>query len=379
MASRESPIESLAEAVHRAYPELEALRGAGIPVYLVGGAVRDLLRGHPRTDIDVAVVGDPGRLAHDLGADTIASHDRFGTAKARLDGHEVDIARARAEVYPRPGALPLVEPAAAIEDDLGRRDFTVNAMAIPLTGEPRLIDPHDGRADLERGLLRVLHPASFRDDPTRAIRAARYAARFGFVLEPETERLIHGADLGTVSADRRRAELARLAAEPSAPRGFELLAGWGLVELRAGGVALTRAVSDLLDRDLWSAFAPRGETVTAAALGPAGGEEDLAAADPRRPSEAVELARGREPVELALARALGAGWLDRYLEEWRAVGLEIDGADLLAAGVPQGPALGRGLAAALRARLDGEAAGRDEQLAVALRAANPADGTKTGP
>jgi tRNA nucleotidyltransferase (CCA-adding enzyme) len=376
MPSRETPIEppvrNLAEALHRAYPELEALAGAAVPVYLVGGAVRDLLRGHPRSDIDVVVVGDPGDLTRELGAETIAEHDRFGTAKARLEGHEIDIARARSESYPHPGALPVVEPAGGIEADLARRDFTINAMAIPLAGEPRLIDPHDGRGDLERRLLRVLHPGSFVDDPTRAIRAARYAARFGFALEPETEALLRATDLATVSADRRRAELARLAAEPSGPHGFELLAAWGLSELREGGSPLAHAVAELLERDPWSDFVPRPEAVTAAALGPAGAEAELAAAAPARPSEAVELARGRDPVELALARALGAEWLDRYLTEWREVRLEIDGADLLAAGVPQGPALGRGLGEALRRRLDGEIAGRDEELAAALEAARQA-------
>jgi tRNA nucleotidyltransferase (CCA-adding enzyme) len=382
MENRETPIQpsisNLVEALHRAYPELEALRGASVPVYLVGGAVRDLLRGHPRSDIDVAVVGDPGQLAREVGVVPTAEHDRFGTAKARLDGHEVDIARARIERYPHPGSLPMVEPAPTIEADLARRDFTINAMAIPLRGEPVLIDPHGGRGDLERRLLRVLHPGSFRDDPTRALRAARYAARFGLALEPETEELLRATGLGAVSADRIRAELLRLAGEPSGAPGFELLARWGLLGLRDRG-ELAHAVSELLDREPWASFAPRAEAVLAAALAPTGpwaalaapqgAATELAAAGPARPSEAVELARGHGPVELALARALGADWLDRYLAEWRQVSLVIDGADLLAAGVPQGPALGRGLASALRRRLDGEIAGREQELAAALEAA----------
>lgn len=376
MPNRETSSESLAEALRRAYPELEALSGAGVPVYLVGGAVRDLLRGHPRSDIDLVVVGDAGELARRLGATEIAEHERFGTAKARIDGHEIDIARARSEAYEHPGALPSVAPAPAIEPDLARRDFTINAMALPLGGEPRLIDPHGGRADLERGLLRILHRRSFADDPTRALRAARYAARFGFQLEPETEALLRATDLTAVSADRVRAELLRLAGEPSGPRGFELLAEWGLLGLRDRGEP-ANAVSELLQREPWASFAPRAEAVLAAALPPGAGiaapapgaEEELAAASPGRPSEAVALARGRGPVELALARALGAEWLDRYLSEWRGVELEIDGADLLAAGVPQGPALGRGLAEALRARLDGEIATREQELETALAAA----------
>jgi tRNA nucleotidyltransferase (CCA-adding enzyme) len=368
MQSAGKPIESLSEALSGAYPELAKIREASeAPVYLVGGAVRDLLLGRGRADIDLVVEGDAAALAERLDGAGV-EHERFGTAKVELEGHEVDIARARTESYPEPGALPVVAPADSIEQDLARRDFTINAMAVALRHPSDLIDPHGGEADLEAGLLRALHPASFVDDPTRALRAARYAGRFGFELEAGTARLLAAADLGTVSADRRRAELLRLAAEGSAPRGFELLGEWGLVELREGGVELARRVIELLAAPPWLGFAPPDRTALAAALGPAGGEAALAAAAPRRPSEAVELARGHDPLELALARAIGAEWLDRYLAEWRAVELEIDGEDLIAAGVPPGPALGRGLREALRAKLDGEIGGRDEELAVALRA-----------
>lgn len=372
--------ESLGAALDRAYPELEAIRDAAeAPVYLVGGAVRDLLLGHPGGDVDVVVEGDAAALASRLGAET-TSHDRFGTAKVVLDGHEVDVAAARSESYPEPGALPVVVPGASIEADLGRRDFTINAMALPLRGEVELIDPHGGRADLEAGLLRVLHPASFVDDPTRALRAARYAARFDFALVAETERLLRAVDLGTVSADRRRAELLRLAGEATASRGLQLLAGWGLVELRPDGAERATRVAELLAEPPWRGFAPDPEAVLAAAL-PDGDRaapdaicsqepvEALAARRPARASEAVALARGRSPLELVLARALGAGWLDRWLTDWSRVELEIGGEDLIAAGVPQGPALGRGLDAALSAKLDGEISGRAEELAAALAAA----------
>jgi tRNA nucleotidyltransferase (CCA-adding enzyme) len=361
------PIEDLGDAMRRAYPELEAVREAAgkTPVYLVGGAVRDLLLGRGRADLDLVVVGDPGRIAANLDAERV-EHERFATARARLDGHRVDIAGARAEHYPHPGALPEVELAADVEADLRRRDFTINSMAVPLDGERSLIDPHNGRADLERGLLRVLHDGSLRDDPTRALRAARYVARFGFALEPGTEALVREADLSTVSADRRDADLTRLAAEPEAVAGLALLAEWGLIDPRPNGLDLARRAGALLESPPWSGFAPLERTILAAALGPAGSESELAAADPARPSQAVELAAGRDPVELALARALGAEWLDDYLVEWRGVGLEIDGQDLIAAGVPEGPALGRGLASALRQKLDGEISGRDEELAAAI-------------
>jgi tRNA nucleotidyltransferase (CCA-adding enzyme) len=373
MPPAEKPKESLTETAQRVYPELQAVReAASEPVYLVGGAVRDLLLGRGRADIDLVVEGDASALASRLGAGVV-SHERFATAKVRLDGHEVDIASARTEGYPHPGSLPVVEPATRLEADLARRDFTINAMALPLLGEPELIDPHGGRADLAAGLLRVLHPGSFADDPTRALRAARYAARFNFGPEQGTAALLRDADLGTVSADRREAELLRLAAEEEAVRALSLAAEWGLVTPREGGVELAATVAGLLQSGPWAGSAARDRALLAAALGPVGGEEELAAARPGSPSEAVALAAGHNPVELVLARALGAEWLDRYLSEWREVGLEIDGEALIAAGIPQGPALGRGLEAALRRKLDGEIAGREQELEVALEVARSGD------
>jgi tRNA nucleotidyltransferase (CCA-adding enzyme) len=372
MQSAGQPTEDLAEALRRAYPELAAIGVAATePVYVVGGAVRDLLLGRGRADLDIVVEGDAAALAARLGAEPV-SHERFATAKVVLDGHQLDIASARSESYPEPGALPEVVPAGGIEADLGRRDFTINAMAIPLRGEARLIDPCDGHADLGAGLLRILHQDSFRDDPTRAIRAARYGARFGFAPEPETAALLRAADLGAVSADRREAELLRLAAEPTAVAGFALLIEWGLLEPRPGGLELAARVEALLAGPPWRSAAPRPEALLAAAFGSPAAEVALAAEAPERPSRALESARGRDPVVLILARALGAAWLDEYLADWRTVALEIDGADLIAAGIPQGPALGRGLGAALRAKLDGEVEGREQELAIALAAARAA-------
>jgi len=374
MSPSQDHSESIAEALEHMHPELAAVRSAGgDPVYLVGGAVRDLLLGRGRADIDLVVEGDAAALASRLGAD-VTAHERFGTAKLTLEGHEVDVASARTEAYPHPGALPLVGPAHHLEADLRRRDFTINAMAIPLHGEPRLIDPHGGQADLAARQLRVLHAGSFVDDPTRAIRAARYAARFGFDLEPGTEELLRAADLGTVSADRREAELMRLAGEASAPRAFALLSGWGLIQLRDGGAELAVRVDELLASKPWKGSAPRDRALCAAALGPAAGEAKLAAERPERPSEAAALASGCDPVELVLARALGAEWLDSYLTEWRGVRLAIDGEDLIAAGIPPGPALGRGLKEALRRKLDGELDGREQELAAALEVARSGDG-----
>jgi tRNA nucleotidyltransferase (CCA-adding enzyme) len=343
------------------------------PAYLVGGAVRDLLLGRSdRSDIDVVVEGDVGPIAAALGGEA-RSHERFGTATVQADELIADLATARAESYSQPGALPAVRPA-TLADDLARRDFTINAMAVPLIGELRLIDPHGGRSDLDAGVLRALHERSFADDPTRALRAARYAARFRFVPDPDTQRLIRDADLTTVSADRVETELRKLATEPAARHGFELLDSWGLLALPEDRPQLIDAVTAVVHSPGWEGVADRREAVLVAARGELGDAQDLARAEPQRPSEAVDLARGHQGVELALARALGGEWLDRYVTEWRHVGLEISGEDLLAAGVAASPALGRGLKVALARKLDGEIAGRQAELAAALEAAREGPG-----
>jgi len=197
----DSKINTDSQSLGRALATLEGVaelrsKLSGVDAWLVGGAVRDLLRGEGRADLDIAVVEDAAEVASRLGPPDTAA-EAFGTASVPLDGVRVDIARARRETYAHPGALPTVEPA-PLADDLARRDFTVNAMALPLFGEVELVDPYSGTADLGAGLLRVLHADSFRDDPTRALRAARYAARLGFEVEPVTLALLKETDLGTV-------------------------------------------------------------------------------------------------------------------------------------------------------------------------------------
>jgi tRNA nucleotidyltransferase (CCA-adding enzyme) len=362
-------LPDLAAALARLHG-LERIRKAAgeTPAYLVGGAVRDLLLGSTdRADIDVVVEGDIGPILDALGGEA-RSHERFGTATVTAGELVADLATARAESYARPGALPEIWPA-KLADDLARRDFTVNAMAIPLRDEPQLIDPHGGRADLERRMLRALHERSFVDDPTRALRAARYAARLGFELDSGTEELLRDVDLGTVSEDRREAELYKLAAEPRARLGFELLDEWGLLSLSEGAGELIDVVADLLSTAPWDGVTQQSAAVMAVVRGEAGSAPRLAARTPSSASEGVDLARGASGVELVIARALGARWLDDYVSEWRHVGLEITGADLLAAGVSEGPALGRGLEAALAGKLDGEVVGREAELRTALEAA----------
>lgn len=381
---------------------LPALDGLG-RCYLVGGGVRDLLLGEESVDIDVAVEGDVESLARQLAArlrGEARTHERFGTATVQAPGLQVDLAATRREAYPRPGVLPAVGPA-DLAEDLGRRDFTINAMALGLSKDElgELHDPHRGSEDLAAGLVRVLHPRSFEDDPTRLLRMVRYAARLGFAIEPETERLareaIAGGALRTVSGPRVRDELIDLLAEAEAPRGIELMRELGLDEALQAGL---RADPDLLaSAKLAAAETGAGPTLVALAalcvdmsdgmgawvegLGLEASARNVVLRAARRGAGLVdELRRDLRPSELhallskepsealALALALGARAepVLEFVSRLSGVRLEIDGGDLLAAGVPESPVLGRALEATLARKLDGEVSGRDEELRTAL-------------
>ena len=355
---------------------VEALRGIDalrevaerVPAYLVGGAVRDLLLGLEGGELDVAIEGDADALA-DLPGFELEREGLFLTGRLHTDDVRVDVAQARAETYPRPGALPEVRPA-TISEDLARRDFTINAMAFPLAADGELLDPHGGLEDIRSELLRVLHPRSFVDDPTRALRAARYAARFGFELEPETDRLLRESDLSVVSDDRVQNELRRAAAEPDSSLVLQLILDWGVMpSLDPDAPARVAEVARIAETEPWDGWVDQELAVMLAIVRPLPQIRELASATPERPSEAVRLAQRWDPAQLLVARALGAEWLDRYAAEWRRVRLEITGDDLLEAGVSEGPAIGRGLEAALSGKLDGELSGREEELRIALAAA----------
>ena len=214
---------------------LPALAGLP-PVYLVGGALRDLLRGAEAVDLDLAVEGDARSVARTL-ADRLGGsareHERFGTATVRAPDLVFDLATTRTESYDEPGALPRVE-AATLGEDLRRRDFTVNAMAAALAGDDlgHLYDPHGGLTDLHAGVVRILHPASFLDDPTRLLRAVRYETRLSFRMDDGSERAARAAvaedALSAVSGARIRDELMDLLAEHEAPTAVARLRDLGL-------------------------------------------------------------------------------------------------------------------------------------------------------
>jgi tRNA nucleotidyltransferase (CCA-adding enzyme) len=380
---RQTDSDALAALV-AAEPALQRVLEAagGAPVYLVGGAVRDAFMGCAGAglDLDIAIDGPVAGVALELDPDA-AVHERFDTATVRIDGRRADIARSRSERYAQPGALPAVEPA-GIEEDLGRRDFSINAMAVRVDEPGTLIDPHGGRSDIARSLLRVLHERSFTDDPTRALRAARYAARFGFDLELRTAGLIRDADLSVVSRDRVDAELDLIADEPNAVEAMRLASAWGLVELSEPRLELLASALELVSQPQWGDLAGRRE-VLRAVLGAgdaerATGERQEAAAvpagvaEPDSAMDAVEIAGRMSGPDLVLARAAGAQWLDRWMNDWRGTRPEVTGDDLLRAGIPAGEAIGAGLRAALEARLNSGLTGRDAQLEVALSAARKA-------
>jgi tRNA nucleotidyltransferase (CCA-adding enzyme) len=389
----------------RAARLLDALAGVE-GAHLVGGAVRDVLLGGEAVDLDVVVEGDAAAAAHtaaDRLGGRVREHERFGTATVEADDLAFDVARARRERYPAPGALPEVEPA-SLEEDLVRRDFTVNALAVAL-GPPApgaLRTAPQSREDLEARRLRVFHDASFRDDPTRLLRLVRYATRLRFAIEPRTEELARVAVAAgapaTVSGGRIGDELRLLLREPEPNTALRLAGELGLDRAlhpafapdpeaaeRARALLPPDGREDLVilaaacrafDREALSAWLdelefPAGErdVVLAAALGAASLGSRLTAAG--RPSEIANAARGQSPEAVALAAAVVPEAVDsarRWLDELRHLTLEIDGEDVLAAGVPEGPEIGRALDGALARKLDGEVVGRDAELAAALAA-----------
>lgn len=220
----------------------QAAEKLGVDAYLVGGAVRDLLLGRKNLDWDIVVEGDPAPLVRTLGRQwhaRISSHERFGTYVLTLpDGRHIDIATARKESYPRPGVLPLVT-FSDLEHDLFRRDFAINALALALNGvrHGKVIDCYGGMIDLKKKVLRVLHAKSFRDDPTRIFRLARFAGR-GFSIDPVTEqRAVQGKKyLRFLSDERIREELLAILDEKDPFPALHYLDTWGIAPLVLPGV-----------------------------------------------------------------------------------------------------------------------------------------------
>jgi tRNA nucleotidyltransferase (CCA-adding enzyme) len=378
-------------------------------VYLVGGTVRDILLGEPNFDVDIAVEGDAIGLARSV-ADAldgrVRAHSKFGTAVVVYgDDQRIDVVTARTEFYDAPAALPSVEHA-TIREDLFRRDFTINAMAVSLKGEDfgRLVDPFHGRRDLEAKTIRVLHNLSFIDDPTRIFRAIRYESRHGFRMDEHSQRLARGTIemelVGDLSSARLRDELIALLEEGDA--GASILR---LAELGAGGaihphLAADEEAVELLERlrelneryrtgiPPWrlafESLARRmppdeiydwlqrlkvqrrdAERIAwAVTVGPRLVER--LRGDTPEPAEIVALAEPYAPDAPLFALALADPEpLHEYFERLRDVRLEVSGADLAKLGVGESPQVGEILAELRRRKLNGQLDGRESELAAA--------------
>lgn len=394
----------------RVFEAVQAVGEGFEGVYLVGGAVRDLLMGEPSFDVDVAVEGDGisfgTALARELGGRAVP-HDKFGTAIVVYEGGRVDVATARTEFYDYPGALPAVEQA-SIRQDLYRRDFTVNALAVSLKGEDfgRLVDFFGGLRDLEAGVVRVLHNLSFIDDPTRLFRALRYENRYGFRMDAYTFGLARACVemnlVGELSSARLRDELQALLSEreigDSLLRMAELRLDQAVHPHLAAGEEAVALVAELdALRERYAPETPAWRPRLAALARRLTPDElydwferlKLRRRDADRIADAVtvapklrelaaatdeaaalrSLAEPHDPDGVLFALA-GAGEparsrLVRYLEELREVHLEISGGDLADLGLTESPRVGAVLEEILRRKLNGELDGRAAELAAA--------------
>lgn len=380
----------------------------GTQVAWVGGGVRDLLLGRETVDVDLAIEGEAAALAAALAAELggrWSEHPRFLTATVELpDGRAIDLSRCRRETYSTPGALPRVEPA-TLEEDLTRRDFSMNAIAVRLgPAEPAVLDPTGGAADLAAGRLRALHPGSFVDDPTRVLRGLRFELRFGFRFEARTEAWARAAlaagALDTISGERLRREL-DLACErwSSLAALFERAAELGLLAAIDAGLDWSREAAARIDRSArravdpaFARLAPARWLVGLLGLDPSAESrlrllrrlalagrfaEVLRASGPRLAAARTLLRSQPPPAPHRVARALEdaspeelcrlageegdvAGWIGRYVEELRPLSLRIRGEDLLRAGLPAGPGIGAALRSTLEARQDGRIGSEQE-------------------
>jgi tRNA nucleotidyltransferase (CCA-adding enzyme) len=389
----------------------EKAKAQGQRLYLVGGAVRDLLLVRPNLDFDLVVEGDAIALARHLAkgegiwgesesdGERVTVHRQFGTAKFSRGNLTIDLVTARSETYTKPGALPIVRPG-TIQDDLLRRDFSINAMSIDLSPASfgQLLDSHGGCGDLEQQQIRILHERSFIDDATRILRALRYEHRLGFKLEHNTERLLreNKSMLDTISGDRVRHELELILKEDCPEQILERAHALGGLQqlhptLRGNGwlaerfeEARQKAIADpalYLLLLVYHLSEEEMERLIArlAIVGKFGQnmrqlprlKEDLhALANPAiTPSGIYRLLKHYSPgaiaaCALASESAVVRSHLERFLNHLRYVKTFLDGEDLKRLGVKPGPRMGRMLKTLQEAKLDGRVSTSKEEEAL---------------
>ena len=403
LLSTKSPVEH--QQIFNLCRELSETIAQVESVYIVGGVVRDLILGREPGDADLSVVGDAGAfsraLAGRLGA-ARPTESEFLTFKITLGNTSegatsIDVVTARAETYPEPAALPDVVPS-SIKDDLERRDFTVNSMGISLSDSDwgNLVDPMNGLGDIMRKRIRVLHDASFIDDPTRLFRAVRYAVRLDFSIDSTTKSLIDDS-LGKVdrlSGARLRNEFELMLGEPKRVEILHEAEDLGLLAaispgLRIGSRSLevmesgaSTRFEDLLALSTFGLTQAEAEQVAKRFDGPEmwtktirGNPElaDLVAVLDRSDIRRSEVAEILDSVPLQSIRAyIAAGpplprrdRMIEYIDKIRFERPEITGDDLIAAGIEEGPVIGQLIDIVRRARLDGQVKTKQEELDLA--------------
>lgn len=397
---------------------------SGLRAHVVGGFVRDMLLGSENLDIDIVIEGDGLSFALMAGEQLgkrVKVHRRFGTAvMVWSHGLHLDITSARTEYYQRPGALPTVERS-SLRQDLFRRDFSINAMAVCIDPElfGQIADPFGGLNDLERGVIRALHSLSFVEDPTRVLRALRFEQRFGFTIDPSTEALLRRAVemdmLEEVSGARLREELLDIIDEPKVARILERLDDVGVLgSIGPERPNHTRAIADV---EACSAAYPEIEgffdpvprrrtllvTAFVASAGRSAAEkwckrmrfgreyatpavvtaERAEALSTRlrdgrkiRPSRLYFMLEDLPSETLAYLWATGDGRVrarvDEFVRVLSKIRPAVTGEDLVALGMEPGPAFAGILSQALADRLDGKAVGREAELANLKRLARRA-------
>jgi len=223
--------------------------------FIVGGFVRDLILGRSNLDVDIVIEGDGINFASrfaEVKKGTVKCHKRFGTAVITLpDGFKIDVATARTEIYAHPGALPSVQ-FGSINDDLKRRDFTINAMAISLNNDKcgELVDVFNGLSDLQEHIVKIIHDLSFKDDPTRIFRAIRFEQRYGFNMDKHTEELLKIAVkddfLNTITRQRLRNEILLILNEDNSSRPLNRMEQFDLIRYIHPKISLSNRMLNLI-------------------------------------------------------------------------------------------------------------------------------------